>query len=91
MVIRTLDELITASGLSRGALERRVVSEEHRLKIAMEIGKDWEILATFIKVPPRDVDDIKQEHTQQANMRVFLMRRWHELYGSEATYLKLID
>ena len=86
-----LDKLITASGLSREALERRVVSEEHRLKIAMEIGKDWEILATFIGVPPEDVYDIKQEHTQQVNMRVSLMRRWHELYGREATYLKLIN
>ena len=89
---RWLDELLAARGLSRESLERRVVTEEHRHKIAQDIGADWETLASYMGVPAQDVDDIKDsEHTQPVYRRLALMRRWHQLYGSEATYLKLIN
>ena len=93
-VTRSLDDLLTARGLSRTAtqiLGRKVVSEEHRLKIAQDIGADWETLAIFIGVSDVEVSDIKQVHTREILRRNTLMRRWQQLYGSEATYLKLMN
>ena len=90
---RSLDDLLTARGLSRTAIQilgRKVVSGEQRLKIAQDIGADWEVLAIFIGVSGVDVSDIKQEHTREVLRSITLMRRWHQLYGSEATYLKLM-
>ena len=76
---RWLDEFLTARGLSRETLDSR---EEHRHKIAQEIGADWETLAPYIGVPAQDVDDIKDsEHTRPVNRRFALMRKWHQLYG----------
>ena len=91
MTTSSLDELLTATGLSRETLESRVVSKKHRLKIAQEISTDWETLANFIGVSDQDVEDIKEEHRRPLNRRFALMKRWHQLYGSEATYLKLIN
>ena len=88
-----LDELLAASGyrLSRETLERRVVSNEHRREIARDIGADWETLAPYIGISDRDVEDIKEEYRRPVDKRFAMMRKWHELYGSEATYLKLIN
>ena len=90
MTTNALDELLIAYGLSREALKRRV-SEKHRQNVAAAIGTDWETLASCIAIPREDVDDIKLDQTKQVNMRLAMMRRWHELYGSKATYLELIN
>ena len=66
-----------ARGLSRKATEilgRKVVSEEHRLKIAQDIGADWETLAIFIGVSDVEVSDIKQVHTREVLRSSTLMR-----------------
>ena len=97
-VTRSLDDVLTARGLSSKAIELELlgwnavhVSEEHRLKIAQDIGADWETLAIFIGVSDVEVSDIKQVHTREVLRSIALMRRWHQLYGSEATYLKLMN
>ena len=93
-VTQSLDDLLTAKELSRkatGILGRKAVSEKHRLKIAQDIGADWEILATDIGVCDVEVSDIKQVHTQEVERSIALMTRWHQLYGSDATYLKLMN
>ena len=38
-----------------------------------------------------EVDDIKQKYREPLDMRLAMMRRWKELEGREATYLKLVD
>ena len=89
-VSRNLDDLLTARGLSTKAtkiLGLKAVSEEHRLKIAQDIGADCETLAIFIRVSDVEVSDIKQLHTREVLRSITLMRRWHQLYGSTATYL----
>ena len=91
MDTRWLDELLAAKGLSRETLAHGVVTEEHRRKIALDIGATYEILAIFIGVPHQDVDDIKDMYSQPVDRRLAMMRRWHQLYGSDATYLKLIN
>ena len=80
---RSLDDLLTAIGLSRKVTQifgRKAVSEEHRLKIAQDIGADWETLAIFIGVSDVEVSDIKQVHTREVLRSFTLMRRWHQLY-----------
>ena len=77
------------SGISREDLETRITAT-HRDQLALEIGGDWESLAIFIGVPPDDVDDIKEECRKPLDRRLAMMRRWHKLWGSEATYLRLI-
>ena len=76
-------------GIKKELLEH-VVSEEHKIEIAREIGYDWESLAHFLGIPDSDIDDIKEECRNPMHRRLAMMRRWHMLYGSSATYHKLI-
>ena len=85
-----LDALLLTHGLRRETL-KCVVSEEHRNEIANRVGGDWESLATFVGVPSGDIDDIKEEHRKPLDRRLAMMRRWYELTGKEATYLRLIE
>ena len=57
--------------------------------MAKGIGGDWESLATFIGIPPGDIDEIKDEYRKPLDRRLAMMRRWHKLWGKEAMYLKL--
>ena len=59
--------------------------------IAQDIGGDWESLATFIGVPPGDVESIKEEYRRPLERRLAMMRRWHELWGEKATYHRLVE
>ena len=68
-----------------------VVSDKHRNEIAKRVGDAWESLATFIGVSNVDVDDIKEKYVQPLDRRLAMMRRWHELWGSEATYQRLVE
>ena len=45
---------------------------------------------TRLGVSPDNVDDIKDEYRKPLDRRLVMMRRWHKLWGSEATYLRLI-
>ena len=91
-----MDDLLARTGVTRKELNRPL-REDHRNDIAVRIGKDWESLATFIGVAPQDVYDIIEVYPPEnpavspRDRRLALMRRWEELYGSEATYLKLIQ
>jgi hypothetical protein len=77
-------------GISKETL-KCVVSNKQRNEIAKRVGDDWESLATFIGVPPEDVDDIKDEYRKPMARRLAMMRKWHRLWGSEATYLRLLE
>ena len=88
MATITLDRLLTSNGVSKEALKCRV-REEHRLEIARVIGHEWEILAVFIGIPSSDIDDIKMGNLGSLERSVTLLRRWSQLCGSEATYLRL--
>ena len=85
-----LESVLRVSGASKETLKISVI-EDHRNEIARLVGKDWESLATFIGVPNVDVDDIKKEYREPLDRRLAMMRRWHELWGSEATYLRLVE
>ena len=71
---------------------KHVVSEKHRIKIAqIIIGEDWEYLAPFLGIPDVEIDEIKERYVMSPkNRRLAMIRRWHEMYGSSATYHKLI-
>ena len=77
-------------GISEETL-KCVVSSKHRKEIAKRVGDDWESLATFIDISSVDVDDIKEKYEEPLDRRLAMMRRWHELWGSEATYLRLVE
>lgn len=95
-IIKNMDSFLASKGVVREQLNKRVL-EDHRNTIAIEIGKYWETLATFIGVPPHEVHDIIEVYPPEnpnispSDRRLALMRRWDELYGSEATYLKLVQ
>ena len=91
-----MDSFLASKGVTREQLNKRVL-EDHRNTIAIEIGRYWETLATFIGVAPHEVYDIievyppENPNVSPLDRRLALMRRWDELYGSEATYLKLVQ
>ena len=85
-----LEDLLQTLGVRRETL-KRVVREEHRKEIAKNIGGDWKSLAAFIGVSHGDVDDIVEEYSKPLDRKLAMMRKWYELWGSEATYLKLVE
>ena len=83
-------EISQIFGISKETL-KCVVSNKHRNDIASRTGDAWESLATFIGVSPEDVHDIKEEYRKPLDRRLAMMRRWHELWGSEASYRRLVE
>ena len=68
------------------------VSPEYRNLVALRIGKNWESLATCIGIPSEEVFDLKETYpTSPQDQRLGMMKRWEEMYASEATHLKLIQ
>ena len=68
------------------------INRESRNQVALRIGKNWESLATCIGIPSQEVFDLKETYpTSPQDQRLGMMNRWEELYGSMATYLKLIE
>ena len=68
------------------------INRESRNQVALRIGKNWESLATCIGIPSQEVFDLKETYPNgPQDQRLGMMNRWEELYGSDATYLKLIE
>ena len=85
-----LDVLFNNKGLTKEALD--IPAEDKILGIISndpDLQEQWECLATGIGVAEDVVHDINQTTTE--NKCLALMRRWKQLYGSGATYLKLIE
>ena len=78
------------NNMSREILDRPIV-DNYRNIITRDIGGAWESLGTFIGLSSGDIDDIKEECKKPLDRRLAMMRRWHELWGKEATYLKLAE
>ena len=89
---KCLSDLIIESGLTEDDLKKSMKSE-HCDKIAIEVGQDWENLATFIGFGKWEISDIKEEYHSQGPKarRKALIRMWKEKYGNDATYEKMID
>jgi hypothetical protein len=86
-----LDVFLVSKGVTKEQLNK-AINLEHRNEIAMKIGEDWETLATCIGMPSQETSDLKEIYPDNPkNQRLGMMSRWKELYGSEATYLKLIQ
>ena len=85
-----LDAILQTHGVTKEAL-KCVVDEGHRNEIAKAIGDSWESLATFIGISNVEVGDIKGKYREPLDRRLAMMRRWHELWGEEATYLRLVE
>jgi hypothetical protein len=86
-----LGAYLTEKGIKR-ALLNVPVNRESRNQVALRIGKNWESLATCIGIPSQEVFDLKETYPNNPqDQRLGMMNRWEELYGSEATYLKLIE
>ena len=86
-----LSAYLVEKGISR-ALLNAPVNRESRNQVALRIGKNWESLATCIGIPSQEVFDLKETYPNNPqDQRLGMMNRWEELYGSEATYLKLIE
>ena len=91
-----MDAFLAGRSVTKEQLNKRLLADD-RNAIAVKLGRDWESLATFIGVPPQEVYDIievyppENPNVSPRDRRLALMRRWEELYGSEATYLKLIQ
>ena len=89
-----MDAFLAGKNVTREQLNKRLLAD-HRNMIAMKIGRDWEKLATFIEVSSQEVHHITEMYpptvSAAGDRGLAMMRRWEELYGSDATYLKLIQ
>ena len=88
-----LDAILESNRVNRSTLSR-TTTESNRAEIAIKLSSGaWERLAPYIGISQQEVDDIKEAHRYQkpVNMRLAMMSRWHEIYGSKATYLKLVE
>ena len=89
--LKCLSNLIKEHGLTEDDLNQPI-KPEHCDTIAIQVGQDWDNLATAIGFEKNEVDDIKEEyhHQEPKNRRISLLRKWKKKYGSDATYVKMI-
>ena len=86
-----LGAYLAEKGISKEMLNIPI-NHESRNQVALRIGKNWESLATCIGIPSQEVFDLKEMYPNNPqDQRLGMMNRWEELYGSDATYLKLIE
>ena len=87
-----MDDLLKKFGVAKQRLACPI-SEEHRREIAINIGDEWESLATFIGVSDVDISDIKERYcnSDPRVKRLAMMRVWKQLHGRDATYFKLTE
>ena len=85
---KSLSDLLKANGLTEKDLNQQM-KEKHCHEIAMQVGKDWETLATSIGMSDTDVDDIKARYQEPRDRRIALLRKWKKSYGKEATYAQM--
>ena len=90
-MIPNLETLCRRTGLAQDALDRPV--DDQLLDVIstdQDLEHQLECLATSINITGNEVYDIK-ESEPNANRCRALFIRWKQLYGSEATYAKLIE
>lgn len=86
-----LTSILADKGLNKeNQILKNRVTAKVRNKIAVKIG-DWKSCAAFLGVPEQDVDDIIEENRRIRQRRIAMLRRWDELYGQGATYLRLAE
>ena len=84
----SLDKLLNRMGLTKQVLEMPVNDEVCKM-ISLKLDHNWECLATSIGVANDIIHDINRSDAE--NLPLALLTRWKELYGSEATYCRLIN
>ena len=86
-----LETLCRRTGLAQDALDRPVDDQLlDRISTDQHLELQLEFLATSINITDNEVYDIR-ESEPSANRCRALFIRWKQLYGSEATYAKLIE
>ena len=90
-MIANLERLCVRNGLAKEELERP--ADDHlldQISTDPDLEVQLECLATSIDISTNDVYDIRQSKPSGGRCRA-LFKRWKQLYGSEATYAKLIE
>ena len=76
-------------GISQEQLKEQVTSE-HTGIISQEMTK-WEDWAWALELTPTQVEGIDRENRTMHTKRLAVLRVWKEIFGSTATYEKLVD
>ena len=88
--LKSLSDLIKEYGLTEMDLNQPV-SSQHCDRIAINVGADWERLATAIGFEDYEIGDIRGLNLPLKDKRRMLVREWKKKYGNVATYTKMAE
>ena len=91
MAIRTsLSDLLDSrlGDASHSTLDH-LVSRDHQNKVALSIT-DWRSIAPFLGLEETDEEDIEAMYSTVKTRNIAMLRKWKHLYGSSATYRRLL-
>lgn len=83
-----LGDVLFDLGISRDTLNRPC-SVAHANEISLHIV-NWESLSPFLGLKETDEEDIRHSGNRAAQ-RIALLRRWKQIWGFKATYLRLAE
>ena len=87
----SLQEILDYVKVTREILEEPC-TEGHLLEISKKIRGDWEVYAPYLGLSDDDIDALKMDHHQSAEIqsrRAFKL--WEERAAFRATYLHLVE
>ncbi|XP_067017530.1 uncharacterized protein [Acropora muricata] len=68
------------------SFDSRTLSKDDVLLIAHELGPSWEMLGRVLNVPDDVIDQIEANKSKDSEKCYSILRRWQEMYRSDATY-----
>ncbi|XP_044163683.1 uncharacterized protein LOC114974378 [Acropora millepora] len=71
------------------SLDPGTLSEDDVRLIAHELGPSWEMVGRVLNVPDAVIDQIKANKSKDSDECYSTLRRWQEMYRSDATYHRL--
>ncbi|XP_044169022.1 uncharacterized protein LOC114974232 [Acropora millepora] len=65
------------------------LSQDDVLGIAHELGSSWKMVGRVLNVPDAVIDQIEANKSEVSDKCYSILRRWQEMYPSDATYHRL--
>jgi hypothetical protein len=86
----TLNEILSRHGLQREDVDRECF-QGIRYQISVKID-NWKMVGRYLGIPEEKLSDIQNDVNNKCEeeRRVVMLHTWHQIKGSQATYLSLM-
>ena len=66
-----------------------IPSTDDLLHVASELGASWKMLGRALEIPKHVLENIEADNPKQSERCFYVLERWREAFGKEATYERL--